>query len=703
MSKTLNNNISKIIIPVISAIAIIAMALIGIMVYGAQLSNLLIFGAFILLYVQLPGLLINKFIKLPVVHMSTRLLLGLFSGWALETLVYFINDLNGNNILLYIVGPCLSIAYVAKCIKLGRKELTLSRFNPTKLSSCFCIFFVCILLYSLINTQYLYLSPELADFTHMNPDKAYHMGLINSLSHSYPLQSPWVQGAYINYHFFTEILYSIPVRLFGLGADFILMSCGAYLTAYTCGLAFYSFFKEMSSKPHRAGIYCLLLFASNIYVTRNIRTSLAFTFILINDNAAGYGIAATLATLILLKLWYEQFNHNDKRTYVTLILLTMYVMLTTGIKGPMGAVLIASLWGTYLLGLILKKVPAKLIAPLILLTVGFYIVYHFVLGSKGQSNANGASFIAPATIIDIAFWKKPLIALLKRFGTPRIIRLVIVLFVYIVVFFSAYFLPFILGYLRELYLVLSKKRDFNLPRIVIYAECCVGFICLMILNYSGHSQIYFGLVTAFLAPMVAYWFFEDMELASVKSKLSKFALRLSAITFGIAIVLSTYQLGVYFKNHYQSAVNATNAEATYNKYTSISNSEYEAMRWVEQNTDQDSVIATDRYYSVDPINYSIANRWDNRFFLYSVYSNRYFYIEGSGYNIPNSRWADRLDMVELNNKLYDVNNESRGELANELDIDYVIVSKRFTNIPDLTNDDYSKCFENEDIIIYKIS
>ena len=106
--------------------------------------------------------------------------------------------------------------------------------------------------------QFRYLTPGLSDFTIMNSDKAYHMGLINSLSHDYPMQSPWVSGKYITYHIFSEILLSIPVRVFGVPVDTMMLSFGPIWTAYTFSLSTYSFFREMSRRPERAGVYSLL-------------------------------------------------------------------------------------------------------------------------------------------------------------------------------------------------------------------------------------------------------------------------------------------------------------------------------------------------------------------------------------------------------------------------------------------------------------
>lgn len=689
-------------VKVLCVAAAVAMIAISITVYGASATGLLIMLLFTIIYIQLPGMLIAKAAGLDRTHMSTTLAAGLFAGWSMELIIYFIADMMHSNILLYVIGPVMSAVYLWMIIK-DRTADPFRGFRFSRLSMALCIFMAVTLLYCLLDTQYQHLAPAISEYTYMNPDKAYHLGLVVSLAHDYPLQSPWISGRFINYHIFGEMLFSIPVRLFGLEADFVVLSFGPLMTAYSVGVSLYSFFREMMDRKERAGIYCLVLILSNIYITRNIRSSIAFKFILENDNSAGYGIAATLVTIVLFRKWYESFLDNNRDQWLQGFLCILFIMLTTGIKGPMGAVMIGGLWGTFMLGIILRKMPLRSFLPLVFFTAGFLLIYLTVLGSKGQTNGGGNSIIAFATISNIAFWKEPLIAALKAVGIPYSLRLLAVLAVFVLFFLTVYFVPFCIGYVRELFLVLSGRKQYEPARVLVYAECAVGFIAMLILNYSGHSQIYFGLVTVFLAPAVAYWFIEDMEERKKVSRGAGAVLGITVACMAVCLVITTATLGQFLIKHCQSAVEATDPSQEHNLYLSISNKEYEAMTWIDANTEEDALLATDRYYSVSLDEYSVADRWDNRFFLYPVYANRFCYIAGSGYNLPAKEWHVRKEMIETNAELYDPDNEDRGDLARELDVDYIVVSKRFTDAADLTNEDYSRCFSNDDVDIYKVA
>ena len=699
------------IIRILSALAAAAMLVVSVVVYKAPVPAVCVFIAYILFYVQLPGLLLIRLAGIRPQHASAELVIGLFTGWALNMLLYFITDCIETNVLLYACGPVLSVLYILICGIGSSKKLSaangknsgfvLSRLRFGKLPAAWCVFFSLSLLFILLKTQYVYMSPEYCDFIYMNADKAYHMGLINSLAYDYPLQSPWIQGRFINYHIFTEILYAIPVRLFHISSDVVLSSCGPLMTAYTLCLTFYAFFRTMCRRADRAGIYCLIMLLSNIFIVRNISSSIAFLFAYKNENTAGYGIAGAMAVMIMFKEWYEG-DESLKKKVPALIVLLALVMCETGIKGPMGAVLIAGMWGTFLLGLIMRKVKFTKILPIILLSAGFVAVYVTVLGSKGQSNSSGNALFALATISDICFWKEPLTNMMKSAGVPYTAMLLIILLVFMVFMLTAFFLPFVIGYLRELFLVLSGRKEFDFTRIVIYAASLVGLIAMFILNYSGHSQIYFGLVTVFFAPVISYWLFEDMEENLSSGRARGIALNALRTATCLVLIATSASLCLSYRANIKEAVNHADPSRTYNMYKSISNDEYEAMVWIRDNTPEDSLLATDRYYSVAPEKYSYENRWSNRFFLYAVYSQRFCYIAGSGYNLGADEWPIRQKMIETNSRLYDPANDDRGELAQELGVDYVVVSKRFTQLPNLESDDYELCFTNEDVDIYEV-
>ncbi|MDD4199950.1 MAG: hypothetical protein PHS19_01025 [Eubacteriales bacterium] len=689
-SRYLNNAVKIIMLAAMAAMLIICFA-----VYKADMVNFAVFVGFILFYVQLPGLLIIRMLRIRFNRPATTLCIGLFTGWGFVVGQYFITELIGTNILLYALGPICSVLFIIAKI-LNRKCDPRFGIRFSELSTALFIFVGLALLYSLLNNQYLYLSPEVSQFTYMNPDKGYHLGLIGSLSHGWPIESPWVQGRTIHYHVFTELMYSVPLRLFGVPADVILLSCGPFMTVYTFALSLYTLFSEFTAKVNRAGLYCLALMLSNIFIAKAANQSLAFFFIFRNENATAFGVSCMFAFLVFFRYWYERFSAGENH-WAGLFILTMLIMLLTGLKGPMGLVIIGAVWGTYLIGIIIKKVPLKTILPIIILTMGFLVIYIFILGSKGQSNGSGTSIFAFATIVDITFYKSTLVAFMKSIGLPKIIRLGILLVTFMIFTLTAFIIPFAAGYIRELILVFSGRKDYDFTRVIVYATCLLGFAGMFIMNYSGHSQVYFGYAAILLVPLVSFWFFEDLE------ENKSLIMNLVRIVFIAALVFTSIILGSRYMEMIDDARDFATDDISYSRYISLSHDEYEAMIWIRDNTPEDALLATDRYYS-DPLDeYSYHNRWNNRFFLYADYSNRFCYLAGSGYNLPAADgWMIRKHMILENEKMYDSSNEERGAQARRLGVDYVVVSKDFTDAGNLSNEDYKLSFSNDGVDIYKV-
>lgn len=704
-SKLNSNKLLWNIIRYISSIAVLAMVFISILVYKVDFISLLVFFFFLAVYVQIPGIALLKYIKVKLNHTSSKFLVSFFIGWTFVIIQYFITELIGTDIVLYIAGPIATFIYTYKTVKSPQRRFLINKIKFSKISVSFCIMTVLVMLYAFLCVQYIYLHPSVADFTYFNPDKGYHMGLINALANGYPVHSPWVSGKIINYHFFTEMLYSVALRLFHLRSDFLIMSAAPYMTTYTVCLSLYALFREFSSKPARAGIYSLLIILSNVWLLQNSKESVAFKFFIINDNNSGHALACVIAFIIISKYFWSTYKNQNSFHGLKnqIFLLTLFIMLITGIKGPFGMVLIAGLWGSLFLGLILRQEKLSSAIPLIAWTFGFLLIYVFVLGSKGQSNGGGTSILALGKISNIFFLKAPIVEFAKNLGAHRIATYLILIICFFSMMFTTYFIPLCIGYIREFFLVISKRKKYDFIRVSIYASTLVGIIATILLNYSGHSQIYFGFLPVIFASLISYWLFEDIENSKSNNHKYKFSKNALCAIFIVTLIPAMLSLTASYNQFISLAASHSNVHENYwDTYHTITKYEYDAMDWVYNNTHRDSLLAVDRYYSVSPDKFDYKNRWHSRFFLYSVFADRNCYVGGSGYNLKSDEFPLRHKLLEENARLFNPDNLKRGTDARSLGVDYVVVSKRFNNVRNLENDDYKKCFSNRDIDIYEV-
>ena len=690
MKQLTGNKTINTLLKICSFAAVAAAAFIGIVYFKADIKTLIVFPLFLLFYVLIPGALVIDSLGLRSEYASSTFVRSFFTGFALQVIFYYLSTITGTDIPMLILGPVLSVIWLIRFIRNGPGEF-FSRI-PEKISTTpasFFVFLAFVFLFSFLTTQYVYISPEFSAFSYIKIDFAYHAGIIDSLTDGYPPADPWVAGFSILYHFFSEMLLSIPAKLFGLTPEDLLMTGTPMLVAPLLSFSLYGFFMEFSQMKERAGLYCLALHFSNMFILKEFPNSWFLYHVYSNINNAGLGIACLLTVLPLLKA-FDTKENSRKESFLIAIL----IMLMTGIKGPVSIVLIGGMIGTVILGLIMRKVSGSAIWMTALSSISFILIFVFVLGSQ-HSNTSGGSILNPGEVTDIFFLKGDIMDAMG--GMPKIASWLVVLAAFTVIFFTAFLLPFIVGYLRELILVLSGRKEFCFSRITIYAVCLVGFFSTLLLDFSGHSQVYFGFVAAMLTPMIVFWYFEDMHGSKAVS-----AKTVRAV-FAVCLCLTACTSMLYmYKLSGKAYRYAADPDKNRDKYKNVSAAEYEGLIWIRDNTPEDSLIASDRYFSVDPAEYNPESRSNNTHFAYAVYSQRCQYLEGSGFSMDLDDIYLRVEMIRTNKELYDPENEDRGDLARSLDVDYVVVSKRYDDAAKLENKDYELCFSNEGMDIYEI-
>ena len=723
MSSIAKNPTVQTIIKICSILVMIAAGCIGIVYFKADVKTLLVYCAFLLFWVLIPGAAVLRNLRLESSYVSTAVIRSFFTGFALNVILYYLSDLIGTDVLLYAVGPMLSLMWAFQMIKSGTKaEHESSSFLRTARDVCsrtpasFYVFAACVFLCSMFTTQYVYISPEFSAFSFMKIDFSYHAGIVNALALDYPPKDPWIDGLIIQYHFFSEMLMSIPERLFGLASEEMILSGTPYLITPVFSVAMYSFFREFAGRKERAGLYCLAFHVSNMFILKKFASSWFLYHIYSNINNAGLGIACLLTALPLLKMWDNEEakaaadpdssiirpagaagKHAasvPERNSGEMFLLAIFIMLMTGIKGPVSLVLVGGIIGTLILGAILRKVNLKVAAMAGLSVISFVLIYVYVLGSQHE-NTTGGSIFNPGEVTDIFFLKSEIMDALG--GMPRIAVWGVLFGIFGIFYLSAFLLPFIVGYIRELILVLTGRKVFSFSRVTVYACCLVGFMGMMLLDFNGHSQVYFGFTASVLVPMIAFWFFEDMQdNRSAGMMLVRGVFAICICAFAFTSLLYMYRGAESARDFYLSR----NEDKS--TYRNVTTAEYEGLIWLRDNTDEDSLIASDRYNSVPLEEYDYTERGSNTHFAYAVYSQRRQYIEGAGFSVSGRGTQKRGTMVMKNKQLYDPENEDRGDLARELDVDYVVVSKRFDDAGDLSSDDYKLVFTNEEMDIYEI-
>lgn len=677
----------------ILAVACLVLVAISVTVFKASAAKLLLFAAYFILYIQIPGYAFNRWLKADSDKLSSGLLTGMFTGWALIVAEYFICELIGNNLILFLAGPAISLVFSYHCFR-NRSDIRIIEIS--KLSVWVYMFVFLSLLYTLLKTQYRVIAPEAAEASLLFKDIAYHAGLINSLADGYPLLNPWLSGDTIYYHVFTEILCAVSVRLFGLDSAFIVSSALPLLTVYAVCLAVYAGLRATCSNDTNVGL-CTVCFAlSGAFIVNADTDAWLYRLIMGNYNYAGFALAGVISVLLLLCKCF-----GDSPRLSTHVILALQIAVLTGIKGPAGLIMVCSMWGAWILGMLLRSCSIKSLIPLSVSTAAFAFVYKIILSDPGTNKGVSGSSFEIGAIAGKCFWKPLVTDAFNGMGLPKPFTYLAILLVFGFFFFTIYYLPVIVGYIREFILVVTKRKDFDFTKVTAYAAFLAGLILMLMLKYNGRSQIYFGVVSFAVAPLITAWYFED-----TRNSENRFARGIRRLT-GVYFIICTAAFGfIVLADDISSAdraVRFAKGEVSLSEYELVTEDEYEGLMWIKANTPNDSLLAVDRYNSAPPDKYDYTSRWDNCFFTYAVYADRRCYFEGAGFNMKEEESELRKEYIETNNRLYNPDNPGRGQLADELGVDYVVVSKRTNDCGRLDGSGYTEVFDNKDMTVYEVS
>lgn len=705
-----NNSLISSIVKCSMLIVIAIVALRHIVCFDIHIWDLLIFLFFVLFFIQLQGMGILQLMRFKVSNISIGITTGFFVGLAVVFFEYFLSVFVNTNIVFFLGCGLVLLISLFDLIR----NKTAVHCSICKVQASFFMLVALVFLLSMLDVQLTFIRPEITEASSVYQDYLYHISLTNSISHDYPICNPDLYGEIVHYHFFSDLLCAIPVRLFGISSKTVLFDCMPYLNTYIVSISLYSFYRTATRNRKMTGVYSLLticayagipLYLGALVVENPFFSSLSLgdiplyadasllCHVVTNINAFGLGLSAVCCFISNYIEW-EETKDVGKSFYVRLLILCVMITLVVGIKAPIGIVVVASLWGSYVLGFFFGKVNRNSVCVLIAVTICGLAVYYLTVGSSGGGGTElGLFFAEKAKALPI--WG-PMTAFFDSIGMPAIIRRGISGAVCLLMLFGVYCVVFAVAYLRELILVIRRKKPYHLSRVLVYAMIPVSVIVYETVIFPDYysSETYFLFIAVAFVPVVTFWLIEELEWGKVWHSTILICL------FALCSCVGVFSMGLFINTHQNQGI--YNYESD-NPYDIVTHAEYEGMCWIRDNTPADSLLAVDRYQRVSPDDYNYSIMHHNTFFGYSAYSQRNCYLEGSGYTLRLSRAEEISKWISNNEKLFDPSYKKRGELARQIGIDYVIVSKRLYQAKELDNKDYSLCFTNKDIDIYKIT
>ncbi len=471
-------------------------------------------------------------------------------------------------------------------------------------------------------------------------DMLWSVGNAASVFNGFPFEDMRLANTTLNYHYFNDVLAGMIGKAIGVNAYESL--CFYYypnIMAFLIYAIYYISKKISKNNVISSFIPVVVLFVASA------TSEMQINYIL---NMNGQGSASLVLVSFLLIIDYvinKKINiKNISLAFISIIVLTMF-------KSTVGALAICALFAGAIVYKLMHKDDFNKLFYSIVSLIGFLICNYFIF-SKAINNLVFIGFTEISSIFDL-FFNAPLIAL-----------------VFII---SAFYYLF-------------KIKELSFLELVFFAGAVGGTIAYTLFKHYSFSEIYFLLTAIFFMAIII-----SKAINEIKSK--------KIIIIGLSIISLVFSLitldrvAVYAGNGIQATLNIFNLTNDPYDESYISKFDEEAMIWLRDNTEQETIFATNR-------NNKYLSSGDGIFHYYTAVSQRRAFIESYRYTMDYSGMyhevVRRLEDVS-DNIFFNLNEEEAFSLAIEEGIDYLVVNKIVSNV----KWEKEPVFENEEVIIYK--
>jgi len=671
--------------------------------YSGDLAPVLLFILFVIFYIMIPGLILLSILGIRFQSRITKYPVAFFIGTGIIFAEYFICAMLHKPDAIIIVSPIITVFTLIILLRRRPKEfaiLKIPKLNIKKIDLFFVLFLVLVFASSIITLRNFYTGSLITKRLAIYQDFVWHMGNINALSVGLPPIDPRIDGFILVYHYFADLLYAICKNVTGISSDILVMTCTPYVVTFVFGFSMYAFFREYTIKKRFTGVYCLLillpcitLVGKILEITNNSYVLFLYMHVLTNVNAMAFAISLFLLFLIIIKyLFSEQMNWS------VLLCLAIIIMLLTGFKGPLGIVAVGGMILYLCFTIVFKREAVRrCIVILGVTTVSFAVIYLFVIsGIQFQLNFSGAdAFVFAFTQGTIS--NAPVFQHFYNEMPQTYLTVLLLLLANMILTFGFYWLPALLFVCRTLKNTLFKK-DGNLnPTFLMALIVLMVTIVTYITVFGGQGQLYFLFVAFPIVQLFALKYLENIAWKTITGKIV-IPIFILGLICSVYVLVEMHTLGI--KNGVLLNNNVNSEKAAYGYVQRITNSnsfnkhEYEAMRWIRNNTSHEALFATNR---------TMLNKGNHRQFYYSAYSERQFFLEGFAYQYSPDLGKDTIEKrILINESLFQNSNENRIETAYKEGIDFFVIFKEITSDFDISSDNSILVFDNPSISIYQM-
>ncbi len=497
-------------------------------------------------------------------------------------------------------------------------------------------------------------------------DYCYHMGNIDILYRGGSLEDTRVMGMTFKYHYFMDLYNAVLKHVFPAEVwNCVLRYPILLVPPLICG----SVYNLIQSKTNNRAITFVVSFLGLIFPSVTATCALLPNHIVTNVNSVGLALPLVLLlTEIFLKSAYPgEGKYND------LILVFMFGLTLTGLKGPFALALIGAVFVFFVYSWIInRKISLMQVLLIFVLILSFVIIWFALLSvaATGSNVTGDAHGIMKYLSFQVSV---PGLGLTEGFIINTTDAW---LFIPQNLFFTFAGASIPLVIMIGVVIVRLFKKNHKNPdlRTAMCVICAVAGIILNYLMAVGYNRNYFFM---FSMPFVYY------SAAAFLSEVISFKQGiLKIISVFVTVLCSAISvLAIYNNLDKPLLVYGTGK---------LSQEELDCIVLIKNNTDREALFA---------INDSEPN---GKKYFYSGYSERKYYLESYMYVENSGKTAEDLSsQIEMNTRLY--TDDESPILAEKLGIDYLIYYNKTGGNNEILDKYYHLCYDSPTVKVFSVN
>lgn len=706
------SKVQKIVLLTITGISWCVLAAVLFVILRVPVLDLLKILVYLLGYLVLPGYLLARCIKkLP--HASLLFALCVTCGMGLLFLVYLLGTVTGVMELVKFLPLALLLpaAFLLwRDFRSGRVERKLLRVDLPLMA------LTSALLAYVVISRAVVSSPTVSGSGTTFMDSLYVVANSAAMKNGLLQDSFLFPGFYLRYHSMTNIQQACVSLVTEISAAEVFLVYWPLIYLSAAIAAIHGLIVVLKNDCAGAGRMTTLVIFSQIFTFGNLflfsndgiadhlymGTANLEAYLLRLPNGNDLAIPTILCAAAVCILYYRGVCGRG----IAFVLTALLAGLCTGAKAAYTLCILGALVGTVLLLLLFKRKDADLKKALLMLLaagLGFAAAYFILIYNPDQSQVSTVSLFDPydprsSLKFETAYeWVKAVLEEYLPWLHLSDTVLLLLLFPFSLFAILPYAMPaFFVGFAQKA----ARFKEVKAEEMLLYGTGLCALLAYYLVNIDGYSQAYFLLAGLCFIHILGQLWLEDHYVRL------PYAAKLVVV---LCLVCSLFSTAANMNNGaYEAARDVRSAkyqrygtpEPTYN---SITEYEYEAMCWLRDNSDPDSLIATDRLLTAPQGDRTMLEAIDDAlYFYYPAYSERQFYLSGYSYSPRTEemeQWIEqRLRTLE---RLYSENTRNRAQIMESNGITHLIVSRFTTPDLDLEKDTSVRCvYENRDIRIY---